>query len=117
MYVGYRVQLKSWTRMTDGYLHQQAGLTAGTVTYNDKFSTDFRHREGMWMEKGKGATWSIQMLSRGVLFEARVRSEMEIRQLVVERLKLRGKVQERSSADAVGCLRKSIRAGRWLIQL
>jgi hypothetical protein len=24
-------------------LHQQASLTAGTITYNDELSTDFRH--------------------------------------------------------------------------
>jgi hypothetical protein len=26
-----------------GYIHQQARLTAGTVAYNDKLPTDFRH--------------------------------------------------------------------------
>jgi len=46
--------------MTDGYLHQQAGLTAGTVTYNDKLSTDFRHRDGGRV-KSKGATGSREI--------------------------------------------------------
>jgi hypothetical protein len=46
-----QVYLRSWTLMHDEYLHQQAGLTAGTVAYNDKLSTDFRHRDGREMEK------------------------------------------------------------------
>ena len=36
----------SHERMTmeeEGYLHQQTGLTAGTISYNNKLSTDFRH--------------------------------------------------------------------------
>jgi hypothetical protein len=33
-------------KKTDEYLHQQARLTAGTVAYNDKLSTDFRHFDG-----------------------------------------------------------------------
>jgi hypothetical protein len=37
--------------MRDGYLHQQAGLTTGTVAYNDKLSTDFRHGDGREMER------------------------------------------------------------------
>lgn len=46
-----QVDLRSWRLMHDGYLHQQAGLTAGTIAYNDKLSTDFRHRDGREMEK------------------------------------------------------------------
>lgn len=36
--------------MNDGYLHQQARLTTGTIAHNDKLSTDFRHidRGGMF---------------------------------------------------------------------
>ena len=52
--------------MTDGYLHQQASLTTGTVAYNDKLSTDFRHVKRRVMVKSKGATWSSKMLDRGV---------------------------------------------------
>jgi hypothetical protein len=42
-------------RRADGkeYLHQQASLTAGTIAYNDKLSTDFRHLDGRLMEKSK----------------------------------------------------------------
>lgn len=29
--------------MSGGYLHQQASLTAGSITYNNELSTDFRH--------------------------------------------------------------------------
>jgi hypothetical protein len=29
--------------MDDGYSHQQARLTTGTVAHNDKLPTDFRH--------------------------------------------------------------------------
>lgn len=32
-----------------GDLHQQASLTTGTVAYNDKLSTDFRHLVGLVM--------------------------------------------------------------------
>jgi len=34
-----------WQR-SDGDLHQQASLTAGTVAYNDELSTDLRHVDG-----------------------------------------------------------------------
>jgi hypothetical protein len=52
--------------MADGYLHQQASLTTGTIAYNDKLSTDFRHLESRVMIKRKGATWSSKMLDRDV---------------------------------------------------
>jgi hypothetical protein len=32
--------------MGDGYLHQQARLTTGTIAYNDQLSTDLRHVDG-----------------------------------------------------------------------
>jgi hypothetical protein len=30
----------------DGFLHQQARLTTGTIAYNDELSTDLRHVDG-----------------------------------------------------------------------
>lgn len=38
-----------------GDLHQQASLTTGTIAYNDKLSTDFRHVVGLGMKMCKGA--------------------------------------------------------------
>ena len=45
---------------SNGYVHQQASLTAGTVAYDDKLSTDFRHRDGGRV-KSKGATGSREI--------------------------------------------------------
>jgi hypothetical protein len=42
------------------YVHQQASLTTGTVAYDDKLSTDFRHRDGGRV-KSKGATGSREI--------------------------------------------------------
>jgi hypothetical protein len=41
-----------------GDLHQQASLTTGTIAYNDKLSTDFRHLVGLGMKMCKRATGS-----------------------------------------------------------
>jgi hypothetical protein len=42
----------------DGYLHQQARLTAGTIAYNDKLSTDFRHLDrGVMGGEGGESDW------------------------------------------------------------
>jgi hypothetical protein len=70
--------------VSDGYVHQQASLTAGTVAYDDKLSTDFRHRDGGGV-KSKGATGSREIgmrLSDADNLESQV--GYEIRQLVVE---------------------------------
>jgi hypothetical protein len=47
-------------KVSNGYVHQQASLTAGTVAYDDKLSTDFRHRDGGGV-KSKGATGSREI--------------------------------------------------------
>jgi len=44
-----------------GNLHQQTSLTTGTIAYNDKLSTDFRHVFDLGMEvlrraRGSGKT-------------------------------------------------------------
>jgi hypothetical protein len=41
-----------------GDIHQQASLTTGTIAYNDKLSTDFRHLDGLGMGESKRATRS-----------------------------------------------------------
>ena len=47
-------------KVSNGDVHQQASLTAGTVAYDDKLSTDFRHRDGGGV-KSKGATGSREI--------------------------------------------------------
>jgi hypothetical protein len=52
----------------DGYLHQQARLTTGTIAHNDKLSTDFRHidRGGM-IERMYESEGSREELEREIL--------------------------------------------------
>jgi hypothetical protein len=36
----------------DGYLHQQTGLTAGTIANNDELATNLSHSAGvLWYQK------------------------------------------------------------------